>query len=336
MENSTINMTGISGAGHGSCEKAQLFYRRPISIGLVMSFFLFFTSYLHAQVKVEIDTTKIRIGEQIEYKIVLGKDSVKEVSFPKLRLDSLQKLELVESFDIDSVKNQLFRRYLLTSFDSGRYLLPKQAVMINNKTFFTDSVYIDVLNVEVDTLKQKLYPIKPVEKEPYVLADFIKYLWWLLALLLLIGIILYFKYRKKPEIVEEVDEVPPFEKAKQRLKELDSKNLIQQNRVKLYYVELTDIVRTFIEKEMNIPALESTSDELIETIKDFNSASKLNIPKETILKLKKLLQEADLVKFAKSHPLLNEIELHRQDAERIIEIMHPLNQPAEKQKDHEE
>jgi hypothetical protein len=289
---------------------------------------------MYAQVKVEIDTTKIRIGEQIEYKIVLGMDSIKEVAFPKLRLDSLQRLEVVESFDIDSVKNQLFRRYLLTSFDSGRYLLPKQAVLINNKTFFTDSVYIDVLNVEVDTLKQKLYPIKPIEKEPYVLEDFLKYLWWLLALLLIIGIILYFKYQKKIEVVEIIDDIPPFEKAKQRLKELDSKNLIQQNRVKLYYVELTDIVRTFIEKELNIPALESTTEELMETISDFNTSSKLNIPKETLIKLKKLLQEADLVKFAKSHPLMNETELHRQDAERIIEVMHPLNQPAEKQKDH--
>ncbi len=319
---------------HSTCGIAQLSDKRPNRIWLGLSFFLFFTFTMYAQVKVEIDTTKIRIGEQIEYKIVLGMDSIKEVAFPKLRLDSLQRLEVVESFDIDSVKNQLFRRYLLTSFDSGRYLLPKQAVLINNKTFFTDSVYIDVLNVEVDTLKQKLYPIKPIEKEPYVLEDFLKYLWWLLALLLIIGIILYFKYRKKPEVVEIIDDIPPFEKAKQRLKELDSKNLIQQNRVKLYYVELTDIVRTFIEKELNIPALESTTEELMETISDFNTSSKLNIPKETLIKLKKLLQEADLVKFAKSHPLMNETELHRLDAERIIEVMHPLNQPAEKQKDH--
>ncbi len=322
------------GTGHIGCRSAQPFNQRTSRIWLSLSFFLFITFIMYPQVKVETDTTKIRIGEQFEYKIVLGMDSVKEVAFPKLRLDSLQRLEVVESFDIDSVKNQLFRRYLLTSFDSGRYLLPKQAVLINNKTFFTDSLYIDVLNVEVDTLKQKLYPIKPIEKEPYVLGDFLKYLWWLLALLLIIGIILYLKYRKKPEVLEIVDDIPPFEKAKQRLKELDSKNLIQQNRVKLYYVELTDIVRTFIEKELNIPALESTTEELMETISDFNRSSKLNIPKETLIKLKKLLQEADLVKFAKSHPLMNETESHRLDAERIIEVMHPLNQPAENQKDH--
>ncbi len=61
----------------------------------------------------------------------------------------------------------------------------------------------------------------------------------------------------------------------------------------------------------------------METISDFNSSSNLNIPKETLLKLKELLREADLVKFAKSKPLPNEIELHRNDAETIIDKMHP-------------
>ena len=74
---------------------------------------------------------------------------------------------------------------------------------------------------------------------------------------------------------------------------------------------------------MNIPALESTTDELLETIIDFNSSSKLNIPTETMLKLRQLLKEADLVKFAKSKPLQNEIALHRVDAEGIIDTLHP-------------
>ena len=64
----------------------------------------------------------------------------------------------------------------------------------------------------------------------------------------------------------------------QRLKDLDSKELLKQDKIKLYYVELTDIVRTFIERDMNIPALESTTDELLETVTDFNSSSNFNIP----------------------------------------------------------
>ena len=289
---------------------------------LIMIFFMI-SFVANAQVSVKVDTTKIRIGEQIQYQIFADKDSVNEIFFPKLNLDSLKRIELVEAFDIDSVKNKFFRKYILTSFDSGRYMIPKQSVLINDISYLVDSIFIDVSNITVDTIKQKMYPIKTIKKEPYTFDDYKNYLWWLLGLLLLIAVIVYFIRRKKPTKEEIEEKIPPFDLAKQRLKELDNKNLLQQNRIKLYYVELTDIIRSFIEKDLNIPALESTTDELIETITDFNDSSNLNIPKEPVSKLKRLLQEADLVKFAKSKPLLNTTDLHRKDAETIIEKMHP-------------
>ena len=111
--------------------------------------------------------------------------------------------------------------------------------------------------------------------------------------------------------------------ALQRLNELDGKQLWQKNKIKQYYVELTDIVRTYIERELKIPALESTTDELMETIGDFNTSSSLNIPNETVDKLNNLLKDADLVKFAKFKPLVNDIELHRNSAGEIIDELHP-------------
>ncbi len=289
---------------------------------LFISVFLFgFIGF--AQVSTKIDTTKIRIGEQINYQIIVNETD--DVQFPKLHLDALKRIEVVESFKIDSLKNRLIKKYALTSFDSGRYVLPQQTVFIKNKMFLTDSVIIDVATVAVDTIKQPMYHIKNIKNEPYTFRDFITYFWWLILLLVVIAVILYFVLRDKPTHEEQLAKLPPFDLAKQRLKELDNKQLWQHNKVKLYYVELTDIVRSFIEREMNIPALESTTDELLETITDFNSSSNLNIPKETIIKLQKLLQEADLVKFAKSKPLSNEIEIHRNDAEDIIDILHPKN-----------
>ncbi len=290
---------------------------------VVIFLFLSFSFSANAQVLVKVDTTKIRIGEQIQYELSIEKEGVDEVFFPKLNLDSLKKIEVVSATKVDSIKNIIFRKYTLTAWDSGRYMLPRQSVLINKKQFLSDSIFIDVANVAVDTTKQKMYPIKSIQKEPYTFEDFKLYLLILLAVLIALAIILYFLLRKKPTEEEIIARIPPYDLAKQRLKELDEKQLIQQNRIKKYYVELSDIVRAFIEKEHNIPALESTTDELIETITDFNSSSKLGIPKETILKLQELLQEADLVKFAKSKPLLNEIDMHRKSAEFIVNDLHP-------------
>lgn len=289
----------------------------------------------NAQVELKLDTTKIRIGEQIQYTIYVDRDKVDNVAFPKLQLDSLKRIEVVKSFDIDSVKNQIFKKYLLTSFDSGRYMIPKQSVLIDNVAHQIDSVFIDVSTVAVDTTKQKLFPIKPIVKEPYTFDDFKIYVWWLLGILLLIALIWYLvrRMKKSPEEKEKVPAIPPFELAKKRLKELDDKHLLEKSRVKQYYVELTDIVRNFIESEMHIPALESTTDELMETITDFNKNSHLDIPGETLIKLQHLLKDADLVKFAKSKPLPNEIDMHRQDAETIIDVMHPKAVNKEKKEE---
>jgi hypothetical protein len=74
---------------------------------------------------------------------------------------------------------------------------------------------------------------------------------------------------------------------------------------------------------LKIPALERTTDGLIDTLADFSDADAIVTTKETIDKLKDLLQEADLVKFAKSKPLANEIENDRLDAEEIINKLQP-------------
>ena len=263
-----------------------------------------------------VDTTAIRIGEQIEFKITVNQTH--NVVFPTLQLDSLQKVEVVENVAIDTLKNRLEKKYLLTSFDSGQYILPIQQVLVSNKKFYTNPLLIDVATVKVDTLKQKMYEIKAIQKEPKTFDDYKHLLWWLLPLLLLLAIVFYFIFRKKEKKLVVKIAIPAIQEAMLRLKELDEKQLLQQHKIKVYYSELTDIIRTYIEKDIHIPALESTTNELIETMVDFNTSSKLGISKETIQQLKIVLQSADLVKFAKSKPTISTIKIHRNDAEQIL------------------
>jgi len=273
-------------------------------------------------VKVSTDTTFIRIGEQFQYKVSVDKEA--QVVFPKLQLDSLHKVEVIAALPVDTLKNKLEKKYILTSFDSGQYVIPQQKLLINNKKYLTDSLLINVATVKVDTIKQKMFPIKAVMNEPKILDDYL-YLWWLIfPLLAIIGIILYFILRKKVKKETVAVYIPPIQEAMQRLKALDEKQLLKQHKIKMYYSELTEIVRTYIEKDINIPALESTSNELLETIKDFNESSKLGISKETIAELKEVLQNADLVKFAKSKPIVEEIKTDRTLSERILQNLKPI------------
>ncbi len=273
-------------------------------------------------VKTFTDTTNIRIGEQIQFKIAVAEKN--NVIFPKLQLDSLGKVEVVESLPVDTLKDKLEKKYILTSFDSGKYIVPKQTVIVNTKKYFTDSLLINVATVKVDTTKQKMFEIKSIRKEPKTFDDYRYLLWWIIALLLLLAVILYFVFRRKEQPKEAVASIPPIQEALQRLKELDEKQLLQQNKIKAYYSELTDIVRAYIEKDINIPALESTTNELIETIIDFNESSKMGISSEIIEQLREILQSADLVKFAKSKPVEEEIKAHRNMSEHILQNLKPV------------
>jgi hypothetical protein len=267
-------------------------------------------------VSVITDTTSIRIGEQIQYRILVNETN--NVIFPELQMDTLGRVEVVESLPIDTLKNRLEKRYLLTSFDSGQYLIPQQQVLINNKKFFTDSLLVDVVKVKVDTTKQKMFPIKSIKREPKTFDDYKHLWWWIIPILILLAVALYFIFRKKEKKAKAEVYIAPIQEAMQRLIALDEKQLLQQNKIKAYYTELTDIVRTYIEKDVSIPALESTTNELIETIIDFNESSNLGIAKETIQQLKEVLQGADLVKFAKSKPMIEEIRSDRNIVEEIL------------------
>jgi hypothetical protein len=127
----------------------------------------------------------------------------------------------------------------------------------------------------------------------------------------------YFKKHQKEKIQEEIYKTP-IEKATSLLNNLEKKELWQRGEVKEYYSELTDIVRNYIEEAIEIPAMESTTSELIEGLKVASRKKKMKLSQETIENLFVVLKQADLVKFAKSKPLDFEITEDRKKIERAI------------------
>ncbi len=283
---------------------------------------------LSAQVQVKADTTSIRIGEQIKYE--LSAPFKTGVVFSKLALDSTKKVEIVREFPIDTLKDRLYKKYLLTSFDSGSYVIPAQDILIQNQHYFTDSLLINVGTVAVDTTKQGLFPIKPIYKAPLkAWQEYLWMLWWVLGVLALIFIIWWFAFRNKKGIQWKPKKVlTPYETALDQLKSLDEKNLLGQQKVKEYYTELTDIFRNYIEQDLKIAAMEITSVELLAIIKKTNKYKKLGISRDHLENLTLFLKHSDLVKFAKAKPETNEIQQDRIHAEGLLsEIKTVVSKP---------
>jgi hypothetical protein len=272
------------------------------------------------QVTTSIDTTKIKIGAEFKLTLKTNVDTLSKVVFPKLK--NIGALEVIQSYPIDTIKKndryELVKKYGLTQFDSGKYTIPSIKILINNKAFLSDSLKVEVANVQVDTLKQKMYDIKDIAPANEGIGNWWKYL---LGLLLIAGIgaliYWYIKKRQKDKIEEEIYKTP-IEKATSLLNNLEKKELWQHGEVKAYYSELTDIVRNYIEEAIEIPAMESTTSELIEGLKTASQKKKMKLSKETIDSLFVVLKQADLVKFAKSKPLDFEITEDRKKIERAI------------------
>jgi hypothetical protein len=288
----------------------------------LLLYFLFSTAVFaqQKQVTTSIDTTKNKIGAEFKLTLKTNVDTLSNVVFPNSR--NFGALEVIQSYPIDTIRKndryELIKKYGLTQFDSGRYTIPSIKILINNKAFLTDSIKVEVANVQVDTLKQKMYDIKDIVKANEGIGDWWKYL---LALVLIGGlgalVYWYFKIRQK-EKTEEVIYKTPIEKATTLLNNLEKKELWQQGEVKAYYSELTDIVRNYIEEAIEIPAMESTTSELIEGLKVASQKKKMKLSKETIENLFVVLKQADLVKFAKSKPLDFEITEDRKKIEKAI------------------
>jgi hypothetical protein len=288
-----------------------------MKIKLYILFLLISTSLFAQKVTTSIDSTKKKIGAEFKLTLKTDVDTLSKVKFPNAKFFGA--LEVIQSYKIDTVKNgaryELIKKYGLTQFDSGKYTIPRIPVLINGKPSFSDSIKVEVNDVKVDTLKQKMYDIKDIAKVESPLGS-----WWIYLLILLaIGVIGYFvyKYIKKRQSQPKVEAIvytSPIEKATSLLQQLEKKELWQKGEIKNYYSELTDIARNYIEEEIHIPAMESTTSELIEGLRKAAKQQKLKLSNETVENLEKVLKQADLVKFAKVKPLDFEIE---EDKKRI-------------------
>ena len=285
--------------------------------------FLLISMSLFAQKQVEtkIDVKKNKIGAQFNLTYKTNVDTAAKVVFPTLK--NFGKMEVIRSYVIDTIKHgaryDLIKKYGVTQFDSGKYVIPSLKLLINNKVFATDSILVEVSDVKVDTLKQKLFDIKPIAESEYQLSNFWRYL-LIILLIFGLGALTYWlikKYRKKQ--VEEVEELKsPIERATILLKNLEKKELWQKGAVKEYYSELTDIARNYIEEAIEIPAMESTTSELIVALRAASIKKKMTVSVETLENLERVLKQADLVKFAKSRPLDFEIAEDKNKIEKAI------------------
>ena len=274
----------------------------------------------YEELLVAVDSTELRIGEQINIRYQIKGDSLSQIQFTEQ--PNFAPFELLEDFPLDTLRSQahyLFtKKYALIQFDSGTYWIPKQKILINGVGAISDSISIRVNTVLVDTLKQPLFDIKPLVavKRGYkkLTQQILITVFGLILLILAVFLVL----RVQKKLIEKRKELPPFDRALLELKALEEERPRLQEEYKSYYSKLTDVVRRYLEEEANITALESTSKELLKKLELLKDSGKLDLDGETLRSLKRVLEHADLVKFARSAP---EFEVATNDRNLVEDVV---------------
>ena len=297
---------------------------------------MLFSLAANSQVTSSIDSTAIKIGEELRYKIQVDVDSTSLVVFSEEQ--TFRPLELINSYPVDSTKKgryyKLTKTYGLTQFDSGAYTIPKQKIIIGDAVYYTDSLKVQVNAVTVDTTKQKLFDIKPITVVKKTRSGLWSGVAFFVLILLIIGGLLYwFIWRKKPLTeAEKIAALPPYERAKLALEKLDEERYFENKEIKTFYSDLTLILRQYLDEKVYDQSLESTTDELVLRLKTLQAANQITLSANTIRNIETILKRADLVKFAKSKP---DFELAKLDKGTIgLEIEHVkegLPEPTEEE-----
>ena len=303
-------------------------YNLSRSMHLILVCFVSSLSLCAQEISNTVDTTNIRIGEQIIYKINIKTDSLGTIRFPESK-DFLP-FEVINESKLDT--NSLDKKYIiskqfaLTHFDSGVFYIPAPKIQFLDREVRLDSFRIKINSVVIDTTKHGLYGIKPIMKSK-TQVDFLYWLYVILALSLITFFIYYrnqiFSFFKIHKL--EVEYFTPYEKAIKELSEIKKLRYDSNIDVKNYYSNLTFVVRNFLNQKIINNALECTTKELIIRLNLLKSSKKYNLSNPTIKNIENIFSRADLVKFAKYEPdyktALNDLESLEKEIDNIKLIL---------------
>lgn len=265
----------------------------------------------HAEAK--LDSNRMLIGDHVKLHLSYSWSINKTMLLPMMHDSSFHGLEIIEYYkpQLDTINNMVIykQQYTLTSFDSGTYIIHPIPFYDNDSTLLatTQTLKIQVNTLNVDTTLA-IKDIKPPFKAPLTFKEIVTYVIMsavIIALILLI-ILLILRLKNKIStfsIKKEIPLEPAHRIALRALESLRLKKLWQQGEYKLYYSELTEILRMYMENRWGIQAMEMVSDEIIHALHQQRVAEHL------IQKVSYTLHHSDMVKFAKGQPLSDENQL---------------------------
>ena len=304
---------------------------------IVLTFITCFLLPAVAQVSVEasIDSLELLIGEQAHITLQVSLDSDKRLQLPVYPDTLVRGVEVLDVAKPDTQyindnKRMLIKEvYTITSFDSALYYLPPMEVKVEDDIYKSNPLALKVMTMPVDTLHpEQFFGPKDVMKPNFMWSDWYGIIACVVLWVPAVFLLLYFikRFRDNQPIIRKVKvepKLPPHMEAMQEIDRIRNEKVWQHGLQKEYYTQLTDTLRSYIERRFGFKALEMTTDQIIDRLESVHDV-------EAMIELRSLLQTADLVKFAKFIPMMNENDANLLNAINFINETREAEDPNAK------
>ena len=257
------------------------------------------------QVAVEAAPPRVRFDRDMVLTFTVTAPSEIDVTLPPLD-DRLQGFIAQESYAEDPVvqggrRTQVVRMRLTPTL-ADEYRLAPIAVRTRDTGrtppregwFPTQPIVFEAVPPRADAPGRLQDDVRPA----WIYPPFRTVALWVLAGLAGLGLLLLlWKLLRRVHREVQLRRLSPRERAMRELDTLMAKHLIESKRFKEFYLELTMIVRRYIERQHAIRAPEQTTEEFLEA-----AGHNPRFTPDTLRRLRDFLQAADLVKFAAHRP----------------------------------
>lgn len=292
--------------------KLKMLYKSNIYI-ILLVFLLILSGYASEQgeiaVSSSVDKSRIKIGDIINYTVKVIHDKNIEVNMPGTGAN-LGGFEIrdYEEFKPRKEEEKIISEaeYFISTFTTGEFIIPPLIVQYKEPG---DTTYKQLATREIEITVESMKPSEEGDIRDIKAPVELPYVWWqvwgkwaALGLgILTVTIAAFLVYRRKKQgksIIprKETPPRPPHEIALESLDRLKGSEYLEKGKIKEYYTEISDIIRTYCEGRYYIPAMERTSGEILEEL------SKIHIHEQVYDLIKELLFTSDMVKFAKVIP----------------------------------
>ncbi|RKU10239.1 hypothetical protein C6502_11840 [Candidatus Poribacteria bacterium] len=270
----------------------------------------------------DFDPDHITIGDPIQLQLRIEVDENLHIYLDPIDRSEHEYIEVekpqvkrIESENLPTGKAHYEVTYPLRAFAIGKHALPPMTIKYTDTDGDSGSIQTPAYLFEVQAVKPagatEMKGIKGPWSAPpnwflYILGAFL--------VVVAIGTIIFLHLRRRVKPMdrqpEAVPQRQPHEIAYEQLSRIEGMNWVAQGEMKIYHTEISHVLRQYIAARYRIPALELTTQELLDRLQPED------VPKELV---QQCFSNCDLVKFARYSPTKPEAHERMEEARRIVD-----------------